>query len=108
MCAIGCHILPGSVGESMGLTTDAVRPDSEDTRGLLDRAIAGDPRAVGELLARQRPALRAFVELHLDPAVRPRVDASDVVQEAQADLARRLPAFLETRPMPFHLWAKKT
>jgi RNA polymerase sigma-70 factor (ECF subfamily) len=92
----------------MGASADVIRPDSEDTRGLLDRAVAGDPRAVGELLALHRPALRAFVELHLDPAVRARVDASDVAQEALADLARRLPAFLERRPMPFHLWARKT
>jgi RNA polymerase sigma factor (sigma-70 family) len=31
-----------------------------------------------------------------------------VVQDAQADLARRLPDFLARRPMPFHLWARKT
>ena len=36
------------------------------------------------------------------------MDPSDVVQEAQADLARRLPDFLARRPMPFHLWARKT
>lgn len=84
------------------------RPDSEDTRGLLDRAAAGDGAAVGELLARHRPAMAAFAALHLDPAVRSRLDASDVVQEAQAELAARLGDYLERRPMPFRLWVRKT
>ena len=40
--------------------------------------------------------------------IQARVDPSDVVQEAQAALARRLSDFLARRPMPFHLWARKT
>src|SRR6476646_3293256 len=84
------------------------RPDSAATCALLDRAAANNAAAVGELLARHRPALAAFVALHLDPRAAARVDPSDVVQEAQADLARRLPDFLARRPMPFHLWARKT
>ncbi len=84
------------------------RPDSEHTRNLLDRAAAGEPAALNELLARHRSSLRAFVELHLDPRIRARVDSSDVVQEAQAEMARRLPEFLTRRPLPFHLWARKT
>jgi RNA polymerase sigma-70 factor (ECF subfamily) len=84
------------------------RPDSAATCALLDRAADGDPAAVGELLTRHRPALTAFVALHLDPRAAARVDPSDVVQEAQSDLARRLPDYLARRPMPFHLWARKT
>jgi len=75
---------------------------------LLDRAAAGDTVAACELLARHRPAMVAFVGLHLDPRLAGRLDPSDVVQEAQADIARRLDDFLHRRPMPFHLWAKKT
>jgi len=75
---------------------------------LLDRAAAGDAVAACELLARHRPAMVAFVGLHLDPRLAGRLDPSDVVQEAQADIARRLDDFLHRRPMPFHLWAKKT
>src|SRR5262245_37532443 len=92
----------------MGSPPDQPRPDSAATRGLLDRVAAGDAAATGELLARHRPALLAFVGLHLDPRLAARLDPSDVVQEAQADLARRLPEFLIRRPMPFHLWARKT
>src|SRR5215468_3071557 len=84
------------------------RPDSHRTCGLLERIQGGDPAAVGELLGRYRPDLLSFVEARLDPAVRARLDPSDVVQEAQLEVARRMDEFLERRPMPFHLWVRKT
>ncbi|HVK11033.1 MAG TPA: sigma-70 family RNA polymerase sigma factor [Gemmataceae bacterium] len=83
------------------------RPDSEDTRCLLDQVAAGDPGAVDRLLTRHRDDLRRFVDLRLDRAVRARVDPSDVVQEAQLDIARRLPEYVAGRPVPFHLWARQ-
>jgi RNA polymerase sigma-70 factor (ECF subfamily) len=46
--------------------------------------------------------------MHLDPALQARVDASDVVQEAQLEVAQRVDDFLRRRPMPFHLWVRKT
>jgi RNA polymerase sigma-70 factor, ECF subfamily len=83
------------------------RPDSAETVRLLERAALGDQAAVGDLFARHRDGLRNFVTGRLDPAVRARVDPSDVVQEALAEAARRLPDYLARRPMPFHLWARK-
>jgi RNA polymerase sigma-70 factor, ECF subfamily len=83
------------------------RPDSDATRHLLDLAAAGDGAAVNDLMAECREGLRGLVELHLDRTLRARVDPSDVVQEAQAELVRRLPDFLAARPMPFHLWSRK-
>jgi RNA polymerase sigma-70 factor (ECF subfamily) len=47
------------------------------------------------------------VEAHLDPLLQGRLDASDVVQEAQLEAIRRLPDFLERRPMPFRLWLRR-
>jgi RNA polymerase sigma-70 factor, ECF subfamily len=70
----------------MDLAPAEPRPDSAATCAFLERAAGGDPRAVGELLARHRPGLTAFVAMHLDPRAAARVDPSDVVQEAQADL----------------------
>jgi RNA polymerase sigma-70 factor (ECF subfamily) len=87
---------------------DDPRPDSTATARLLDRAAAGDAAAVDDLLTRHRACLREFVDLHLNHAVRGRIDSSDVVQEAQVEMARRLSDFLTRRPMPFHLWARKT
>jgi RNA polymerase sigma-70 factor (ECF subfamily) len=84
-----------------------VTPDSARTSALLDALDAGDRSALGRLLDRQRPALRAFVDVRLDGRLRARLDPSDIVQEAQLEVARRVDAFLEQRPMPFHLWVRK-
>lgn len=85
-----------------------VRPDSEDTRRLLDAVRGGDRAALGDLLARHRAGMRDLVALHLDPRAAARADPSDVVQEAQADMARRIDDYLARDPMPFRLWARKT
>jgi RNA polymerase sigma-70 factor (ECF subfamily) len=85
-----------------------LRPDSADTCGLLERVRRGDRRALEELLARHRPAMLAFVEARIGPRLAARVDASDVVQEAQLAVARRMADFLERRPMPFRLWVRRT
>jgi RNA polymerase sigma-70 factor (ECF subfamily) len=85
-----------------------VQPDSAQTCAWLDQVQAGDREALDRLLTRFRPDLQAFVQLRLDPQLRARVDASDVVQETQLEVVRRLADFLERRPMPFHLWVRKT
>jgi RNA polymerase sigma-70 factor (ECF subfamily) len=85
-----------------------VTPDSAETRGLLERAERGEAAAVEALLGRHRPGLLSFVELHLDPRLRARVDASDVVQEVQLEAVRRMDDFLSRKPMPFRLWLRKT
>jgi len=82
--------------------------DSVETRGLLEKAGAGDRRAFDRLLARHRHDLRQFVELRIDPRLRARLDPSDVVQETQLEVVRRLPDFLARQPMPFHVWLRKT
>jgi RNA polymerase sigma-70 factor (ECF subfamily) len=84
-----------------------VQQDSAQTCALLERLRTGDRAALDELLAQHRPALAEFVEIHLDPRLRARVDPSDVVQEAQMELVRRMDDFLRKRPMPFRLWLRK-
>jgi RNA polymerase sigma-70 factor (ECF subfamily) len=85
-----------------------VRPDSAQTCSLLEEVRQGDREALGRLLARYRPDLHAFVAHHLDPGLRARVDPSDVVQETQLEVVRRMADYLARRPMPFHLWVRKT
>jgi RNA polymerase sigma-70 factor (ECF subfamily) len=87
---------------------DDVRPDSPETQRLLERAGAGDKEAFERLFAEHRPQLRRFVERRLDPKLRARVDASDVVQETQMEVLGRLADFLQRQPMPFRLWLRKT
>jgi RNA polymerase sigma-70 factor (ECF subfamily) len=85
-----------------------LKPDSAQTAGLLALAEQGEPHALEELLARQRPNLVKFVDFHLDQPLRARLDPSDVVQETQLEVVRRMDDFLRRRPMPFHLWVRKT
>jgi RNA polymerase sigma-70 factor (ECF subfamily) len=75
---------------------------------LLEQVRNGDRAALDQLLGRYRSDLRTFVDFHLDARLRARVDASDVVQEAQLEVARRMDDFLDRRPMPFHLWLRQT
>jgi RNA polymerase sigma-70 factor (ECF subfamily) len=85
-----------------------LQPDSAETCSLLERISRGDRQALEMLLVRHRPELHSFVEVRLGTRLAARVDPSDVVQEAQLEIARRMDDFLERRPMPFHLWARKT
>jgi len=84
-----------------------VPPDSGATQDLLQRARAGEPRALEELFAGYRAYLLQFVQLRLDPKLRSRVDASDVVQEAEMEAARRLKGYVEGPPAPFRLWLRQ-
>ena len=72
------------------------------------RLCDGDLSAVNSLLSQQRPLLRRMIELRMDKQMRQRVDASDVIQEAQVEISQRLDDFLERRPMPLSLWIRQT
>jgi RNA polymerase sigma-70 factor (ECF subfamily) len=84
------------------------RIDSAETNELLQRVREGDQQALEQLLARHRQRLHDFVDGHLEPRMRARIDPSDLVQETQLEVARRMDDFLRRQPMPFHLWVRKT
>src|SRR5262245_52193635 len=77
-----------------------------DTDELLDRA-ATDDGARQQLLARHRARLRRMVAVRLDRRLAARLDPSDVVQEALAEAARKLPDYLQRRPVPFYPWLRR-
>jgi RNA polymerase sigma-70 factor (ECF subfamily) len=81
--------------------------DSTTTDDLLAAAAQGNDGAWEQLLARHRPYLRQVVEVRLDPALRSRVDASDVVQETLVVASRRIDDFLARRPTSFRLWLRR-
>lgn len=87
---------------------DQLKPNSDDTEQLLQHAQAADKRAFEDLFSRHRDYLHQVVALRLDPRIRPRLDPSDVVQEAQLEAFRRFGDFLQRRPMSFRLWLRKT
>lgn len=76
----------------------------DDTDLLLRSAADGDPAAIDLLLLRHRERLRRMIALRLDDRLAARVDASDVVQEALTDAARKLADYARERPLPFYPW----
>ncbi len=82
--------------------------DSHETNLLLERAAEGDQSAIGGLMERHRAELRRAVDLRLAPRLRKRVDASDIVQEAELEAFERLNDYLARRPMPFRIWLRKS
>ena len=73
---------------------------------LIDRLRAGDRRALGELFDRYRDRLRRMVELRMDPRLRARLDASDVLQEAYPELAGDLDAYRADPKLQPLLWMR--
>ncbi len=82
-------------------------PDADTTQELLTRAGAGEDAAVNALIERHRDALRRMVAGRMDRAMSRRVDASDIVQEVLIEAHRRLPEYLQSGSMPFHLWLRQ-
>jgi RNA polymerase sigma-70 factor (ECF subfamily) len=73
---------------------------------LLRRAGNGDQEALAELFGRYRDRLKRMVLLRLDRRLQGRIDASDVLQEAYLDLARRASEIADKPDMPFFLWLR--
>jgi RNA polymerase sigma-70 factor (ECF subfamily) len=77
-----------------------------DTDGLLTLVADGHGSAADALLRRHRDRLAAMVRLRMDRRLDPRIDPSDVVQEALTEAYAKLPKFAKTRPMPFYPWLR--
>jgi RNA polymerase sigma-70 factor (ECF subfamily) len=87
----------------MGTIEDKRSGDSTDP---IDRLRKGDRGALAELFNQHRDRLRRMVELRLDPRLRARLDASDVVQDAFLDVAGDLDAYLADPKLPPLLWLR--
>jgi RNA polymerase sigma-70 factor (ECF subfamily) len=81
--------------------------EADDFHEVLERVRSGDAQALDALLSRHRPYLLRLVASRLDPKLRPRLDPSDVVQEAQLEAIRRLPHYLSDPAMPFRVWLRQ-
>jgi len=75
-----------------------------DTEALVEPAAAGDEVALGRLLERHRGRLRRMIWGRMDHRLAPRIDPSDVIQDALADASRKLNAYARERPLPFYPW----
>lgn len=72
---------------------------------LLERANAGKPQALGELLQMHRDSLVRIIKFRMDPRLRSRLDADDVVQDSFIEATQRFETF-EAQEMPFFLWLR--
>jgi RNA polymerase sigma-70 factor (ECF subfamily) len=79
---------------------------SDDATGVIDELRRGDRGALARLFDGHRNRLRRMVELRIDPRLRARLDASDVVQEAYLDVSRDLDAYLADPRLPPLLWLR--
>ena len=80
--------------------------DSGETEALIRRVEGGDEAALCKLFARFRDRLRRMVKLRMDRRLQGRLDASDVLQEAYLDVAKRAAEYRENPKMPVFLWLR--
>jgi len=80
------------------------RVDQTDAFSLLARAAGGDGDAWGALLAQHQQRLQGVASFRLDPRLRGRVDAADVVQEAFITATARRADFFGQSAQPLRPW----
>ena len=74
---------------------------------LLARVQAGDDDAFVELFARYRGRLKQLLQFRMDPRLRGREDASDVLQEVYIDAHQRLHHYLKKPELSFYVWLRQ-
>jgi len=86
------------------------RPSHPNTpapaHALLQQASVGDSAAWGALLEEHGERLRRMVAFRLDPRLRGRVDAADVVQDAYLEAAHHREAYFRLSAVPLFLWLR--
>jgi RNA polymerase sigma-70 factor (ECF subfamily) len=80
--------------------------ESSEISCLLRQAADGDSQAVDTLFARYEGRLKRMVRLRLNRKLHARVDASDVLQDAYLEVAKRLAEYLRNPSLPFFLWLR--
>ncbi|MFV1958047.1 MAG: sigma-70 family RNA polymerase sigma factor [Planctomycetota bacterium] len=86
------------------------RPEDTDLpndRDLIEADAADRPAVLNRLLDGHRGRVLRMVQMRLHPAVRARVDASDVIQEAYLEIHERLDDYVANPRMSFFLWARR-
>src|SRR5262245_10852316 len=94
----------GLRGYAQGITTMA--SNSNETTDFLRRARNGDWQALVELFTHYRERLRRMVHLRLDRRLQGRVDPSDVLRAAVADVSQRATEYLANPALPVYLWLR--
>jgi RNA polymerase sigma-70 factor (ECF subfamily) len=80
--------------------------ESSHVQDFVERIAAGDEQALAEAFTHYRDRLRRMVLLRLDRRLQGRIDASDILQEAYLDVARRAAQYAANPTMPLFLWLR--
>ncbi|QDV07101.1 ECF RNA polymerase sigma factor SigD [Planctomycetes bacterium Poly30] len=71
-----------------------------------DVALHGDAEAVSELLEEFRGRIARMLAVRMDPRLRGRLDASDVIQDTFIEVHGRIGEYRKRQDMPFFLWVR--
>ena len=77
---------------------------TDDLRGLLEKARAGDPAAVETLMRSNLPGLRAFIRLRSGQLLRAKESVSDLVQSVCREVLQDLPRAEVESAEAFRCW----
>lgn len=80
-------------------------PPDEEAAALAAAATDRDAE-LGRLLERHRRRLLKMVHLRMDPRLKARLGASDVLQDAYVEINDRVEDYLKDPRMPFFLWVR--
>ena len=76
----------------------------DDPHGEVARS--GTQEDVGQLLEDFRSRIARMLTVRMDPRLRGRLDASDVIQDTFLEVHNRLEEYRDRRDMPFFLWVR--
>lgn len=79
-------------------------PREPSVDALVDRVLHGDRNALAEVFAKHRDRLWRIVAFRIDPRLRGRVDADDVLQEAYLNAERRIGHVIQDAPDGLFVW----
>ena len=81
--------------------------NSSQENELLLLAMEGAPQALGDLLQHHRDKLVRIVRFRMDPRLRSRLDADDILQDAFIEATTRFSDYVDDEQrMPFFLWLR--
>jgi RNA polymerase sigma-70 factor (ECF subfamily) len=80
--------------------------ETPETDQLLARAAAGDGAAWGALLTAHEERLARMVAFRMDPRLRGRIDATDIVQDAFVEAAAHREDYFREPTAPLFLWLR--
>lgn len=88
------------------MLTDVMSSQGDEELEALRDAGDDRDRVLGALFEDHRRRLQRMVHLRMDPTLRARVGASDVLQEAFVEISARVSDYIDDPRMPFFLWLR--